>query len=251
MKKEKSNWGLIFIVCLIIIFLGILIFAFCEYLDISKDKFTKEEKEEEITDYRILDGIESLSIGRELYEEATKIYTVWNLYPYCGYDIPEIEKKEKFELGALNIGNGSYYQSDFQNIESLKEYLKKWLSEEIIEEKINQEPVTDIELLKESRYAFTDYVIKDDKLYCRSQPEKEITSKYLNNYTITVSNIKKNTITYNIKSSYAKEEANSKCLESLNIKNCTKEDIEYKDTIFIIKKNKTNNWIVSSYTMHE
>ena len=101
MDKQESNWKEIFIVCIIIITLGLVIFYLCDNLDIKVDNYDDDESLEEVTDYRVLDGMEALSIGRELYDKTLEIYSVWELYPYCGYNISEINSIDKIMM--INI----------------------------------------------------------------------------------------------------------------------------------------------------
>ena len=254
-KKTKSNWGIIFITCLIIMLLGVGIFYLCEYLDLNADnlKNRKKEKEtkEEVSGYTALDGMESLSIGKERYDKATEIYSVWKLRPYCGYSVDELDKVNKISFSDSASGNGNYYESDFSGIDELKEYLSKWLSAEIINDNVIGNVVTDLELLKDNKYAYTDYINKDNKLYCRLDTGKGWLSNYLNKYTITVDTITDESITYNITSEYAKGDASSECLENLNISSCSSEEIEKKDTKFTISKNKSNKWVVTSFVLHD
>ena len=253
--KEKSNWGIIFFVCLVIMFLGFFIFILCDYLDLNADNLKNKINKGSIDDmgnYRVLDGMESLSIGKELYDKANEIYSVWFLVPYCGYNIYKINSLDKVELGDYSIGNGMYYESSYADIEELKSSLAKWLSLDIINKKVNDNSIVfDLELLRNNNYSYTDYVIKDNKLYCRAQYDKEWLSNYLNKYTITVDSISNDSITYNISSSYAKNDASSKCLDDLTITSCTREEIELKDTKFVISKNETNKWVVTSFVLHD
>ena len=93
------------------------------------------------------------------------------------------------------------------------------------------------------------YIIRDNILYCKGVSDKVVSSNYLNNYTITVSSMSKKRITYNIISKYAKTDASEVCLDNLNMLYCTNNDIEYKESLFIISKNDSNKWVTTEFSM--
>lgn len=260
MNKDKFKNIIIVLLLIIIILLVIVIgFSYATLNNIKTDSSDDKTNNEEVIDDK-LSKDEALKVGKELYDKATDIYETWVLFPYCGFTYQEFINKDMVEYSDAAMGNGKYYDSGFKNLEELKEYLAKYLSSDIINNKITKDAVIDLSLLGTSDYAYTDYIVDSGKLYCRSFAGKGWVNRYLGEYDIDVNTIEENKITYIIKSTYVTEAAqasNSECWNSvnsgtneLNTDKCLENELEYKDTTFIIEKNN-DNWIVSEYTLHD
>ncbi len=190
---------------------------------------------------------EAITKGKELYDKATKVYETWQLLPYCGERVTN-EKTVNFKSGS------TMYESNYKNLEELKNYLSTFLSEEIINSHIKETAITDETILDTPGKEYTNYLVKDGKLYCRSNSGKGWLSRYLDNYEIKVNTIKDDIIIYDVKlanvSEYTATQTNSKCTYDSKISDCKENEIEYVDTKFIIKK-INDNWVVTDYTLHD
>lgn len=252
MENKKTNTRMlvaIVVLIMIIIFGGILFtLSSMGYLNFNEEKVPQSNNEQPNSVIKLTEA-EALSKGKELYDKATEIYETWALVPYCGFTYQEVTEQKEENFGY----DVRYYDSGMKNLEELKQHLSQWLSEEIIKEKITETAITDVSLLKEQKYSFTNYIEKDGKLYCRAHTGKGWLTYYLNEYDLSVEKIDNNTIVYSVKSAYANYKAQenySKCLSG-NIKDCKEDEIEYKDTTFVIEKNESNNWVVLKYQLHD
>ena len=260
---EKKNTGLIVLVVilsLLVVGLG----GFIIYDKVLSDNEIENNDNNNVNNNnvsKLLSNEEAIIEGKRLYDKATEIYETWVVIPYCGLDYHGAINQNVETLGDSGYGNGRYYKTKFKSFDELKEYLKQWLSEDIINKKvvkqtewngeINYNYVEDLSLLskKDTHYAYIDYVLKDNTLYCRLDTGKGWVSSYIDEYDIKVDTIEDNKITYTITSKYGKE--NSGCYwGSANNKTCSEDDLEYKDTTFVIEKNSTGNFVVSEYTLH-
>ena len=194
-----------------------------------------------------LDEAEALIIGKDLYDMATEIYGTWIVLPYCGLNYQEVLNQRSYKLGDSAIGNGNFYKTDFKDLDGLKDYLSNWLSDEIISEKITETAVTDLELLNDSEYGYTKYVIKDDNLYCGMDTGKGWVTTYLNHYDMSVNNIEDSKVSYKVNSYYL----NDYEAECSSINTCDESDISTKETNFVIKKEQDDIWVVSEFILHE
>lgn len=254
---EKKNKGLIFL-CIVLFFLAIGLGGFIVYDKILNSNNNENKKNDNV---RLLTNEEAIIEGKMLYDKATEIYETWILIPYCGGDINSIMKQDNIEkLGSDACMNGRYYKSDFSSLDNLKEYLKRWLSEDIVNDKVFKTSeyngktyynyVEDYSLLSDcDNYASVDYVLKDNTLYCRLDIGKGWISLY-DGYDMKVDAIEENKIIYTITSAYVKGESNC-YLGLIDSKPCSEEDLEYKDTKFIIEKNESGNFIVTEFTLHD
>lgn len=247
--EKKSNKGIIILMIIIIVILAVLCVLFATNTITFNHKEIKNEIENQENTSTVSDKsttlslIEATTLGKDLYDKATEIYSTWKLLPYCGYS-DEIYNQKSVELKP---GTGIIsYESMFSNLKELKEYLSKYLSKEIIDSQIKEEAITDINELND----YTDYVIYNNKLYCRQNSGKGWISSYLKKYDIKPNDITDNKITYTITSYYAKDIDKCDGNGDLNIYNCPEENIETKDTNFTIEK-VNNNWIVTEYNLHE
>lgn len=266
-SKRNNRWGVVCLVIIIII-LVVLCILFATDTIIINNKVevnNTSDNTNENVDGNVLTNEEAISIGKNLYDKATEIYSTWVLRPYCGYNSIEIEQVEAEELGNSDIGNGRYYKSDFRTLNELKDYLMTYLSKEIVDAKVYESSewngeiyynyVTDISLLStnDTHYGYIDYVLKDDSIYCRLDTGKGWLSYYLGIYEISPKTIEEDRIVYEILSLYAKEIASEKCQNAVwdgNLDYCKDDEIEKRTTQFIIEKTN-NNWVVTSYILHD
>lgn len=195
----------------------------------------------------IISEQEAITKGKELYEKATKVYETWQLLPYCG-ERSNDEKTITFKSGS------SMYESNYKDLEELKNYLATFLSNEIINSHIKETAITDSSILDTTGKEYTNYLIKDGKLYCRSNTGKGWLSRYLDSYDIKVNTIKNDIIIYDVKlanvNEYTATQTDSKCTYGSKISDCSENQIEYVDTKFIIKK-INENWKVTDYVLHD
>ncbi len=194
------------------------------------------ENKDKQPELEVVSDSEALTLGKDLYDKATEIYSTWVLTPYCGYGSNELYNHE-----GVNIGGQpgySYYESMFNNIDELREYLLKYLSQDIVNSKVPKNVL-------ENQEEIADYIIYNNKLYCRRDAGKGWLSSYLGKYDIKVNSKESSKISYTITSYYTKnEEVCSKYW------GCDKSNIETKDTNFTIEK-INDKWIVTDYTLYE
>lgn len=264
---EKKNIGLkVLVVILSLLVVGLSGFIIYDKV-LSNNEVENNDNNNVNTDNngsKLLSNEEAINEGKRLYDKATEIYETWVLIPYCGVVRNKAyEDENKIEkLGDSGYGNGSYYKSNFTSLDDLKNHLKQWLSEDIVNEKIVKTSVSngetfynyveDVSLLskKDGHYGYVDYVLKDNTLYCRLDTGKGWLTLYQNKYDIKVDKIEENKITYTITSTYGKQD--SGCyLGMLDSKTCEEKDLEYKNTTFVIEKNTTGKFVVSEYTLHD
>lgn len=245
---KKKNTGLI----ISVIILSILVVGLSSFIIYDKVLSKKNEvnNQENNNKPKLLSNEEAITEGKRLYDQATKIYETWVLIPYCGATRSEINEKDIETLGDVGYGNGDYYKSNFKSFDKLKDYLKQWLSEDIVDKKIIKSRewngatyynyVEDLSLLsnKDEHYAYVDYVLKDNTLYCRLTTGKGWLTLYKNKYDIKVDTIEENKITYTITSAYGKQ--GSAC--DFYSETCDEKDLEYKDTKFVIEKNSEDKF---------
>lgn len=269
MKKNIVIIILIAIIVVIFITFGVLFWngTISFNKEVNNDCTQQISNSEGEKGSEILTEEEANSIGRNLYDKATEIYSVWQLYPYCGYS--NLENLEEVELGDYAYGNGSYYESEFSSLNELKDYLKQYLSVDIVEEKVVEsyqwngetyyDYVTDLSLLSsgDQHYTYVDYVLKDNKLYCRLQSSKGwLNATYLDEYSLDASLIEDNKIEFKVTSTYISDDTYQKSLNNAsecskdNVDKCTDSDKIYKDTKFVIEK-VNDNWVVTDYTLHD
>lgn len=205
--------------------------------NVDNDKINDNKNNEN----KILTTEEAIFMGSMLYDKATEIYATSLFVPYCGYDY---QSKPKGSDIANN--SGEYYSTDFTSIDELKDFLSRYLSEDIVKEKVSDDVVTDLSKVE----PYTNYIFYNNKLYCRGHVGKGWVSSYLDKYDISVKNKDENRITYNIVSYYAKDVDSSQCATSLNYWQCSEEERITKTTEFVIEKSN-DNWVVSSFVLHE
>ena len=248
MEKKNNNGMMVGLLMGIIIMLGVGIALFAT--GTIGFKTTTDNEQTSGNDYakksNTLSEQEAIAKGKELYEKTTKVYETWRLLPYCG-ERSNDEKIITFKSGS------SMYESKYKNLEELKKYLATFLSDEIIDNHIKETAITDASILDTPGQAYTDYLIKDGKLYCRTNTGKGWISRYLNSYDLKVNTIKSDIIIYNVKLAYVNEytasQTDSKCTYGSKISDCSENQIEYVDTKFIIQKiNET--WKVTDYVLN-
>ena len=250
MGKGKN----IIIAILITIVIALVSFMVLAYKGVIKVDFlmkTEETKTEEKETKTIkLTEQEALGIGTILYDKATEAYEVWQLLPYCGMDHAEIRRADEKDYGNSTWGPNQYVDSGMKDLEELKDHLRTFLSENIIKEKITKEPVTDLTLLQTKEYSYNDYVIENNKLYCRSQGGGGNAFEATGNYYIEVKELNDSKIVYNITSEYYSTNASDDCRNDYYKYNCKDSDLTTEDTEFVIEKNDSNNWVVTKYVLH-
>lgn len=241
--NDKKNLVIIALVIIIILLCTLLFMTYNEKVH-TKDNVNNNSSD--VATEKKLSMEDAINVGTTLYDKATEIYEVWVLRPYCGYSNKDIYNNKMVDFGISSL---MYYETDYDNLDGLKDYLKEYLSSDIVEEKVGDGYITDTSTIRtDDDSMYTNYIVQNGKLYCRAHTGKGFFSSYVNSYDITVDSIEEDTITYNIKSAYGKD--NTKCSESNNISDCSEEDLEYKDTKFVIKK-VNDNFVVSDYTLHE
>lgn len=252
--EKKDNRILVGILMGLVISLfvvvGLFVMGIINFKLIATDEEHQNDTSENIKEDNILSQDEAVKLGRELYDKATEVYETWQLLPYCGVSVHEIQNKEIVDFGKAS----KMYESEFKNMNELKDYLATFLSDEIINQHINEEAITDLSILDQDYKEYTNYVISSDKLFCRVNTGKGWLSRYLDNYEITTNTIKNDIIIYNVKLANVTEavamEVDSKCTYGSKITDCNANQIEYVETKFIIKK-INSNWIVTDYTLHD
>lgn len=259
MKNNKGkNITITLLVIIIIILIGIIALMYTGVITNNNNNndnsiSNEVEKDDDAVESKKLDETEALIIGKELYDKANEIYETWVLLPYCGVARNDISEQKSYDLGGdSGIGTGQYYKTVFKDLDDLKKYLSKWLAEDVIENKITETAVTDLNLLKNLEYAYTKYVIKDNNLYCRIDTGKGWLTTYANYYDISIDVLENDKITYNIKSYYV-DNMEAECRSSgyVSVNSCDESEISTKDTKFVIEKNAADNWIVSEFTLHQ
>ncbi len=236
MRKNNSLVGVILIILIVIMLIGAALFY------TSTIKFNKQEnsetKTEESTKNSVISNEEAISIGTKLYDKATEIFSTWKLLPYCGYTL-----KEVYNIEGITIDTDKdyvkYYPAKYNTLNELKKDLANYLSNDIIEKNVNE---------NDTNY----YKTKDNKLYCRKTLGNGWVSFYLNNYTMKVTELTENKITYSITSTYAKDITKCENNDDVGLtKNSCKEDnIETKDSTFKIEKTN-GNWVATDFTLHD
>ncbi len=242
---------------IVIVFLSLVVVGLSGYVVYDKmlNNNSKNSSKNDVPNQsNLLTKDEALKEGKKLYDKATEIYETWLVVPYCGVKLGNMSDDRIESFGDSGLGNDLYYRSDFSSLDGLKNHLKQWLSDDIVNNKIKKTKynyVEDLSLLSNEEYGYVDYVFKDNKLYCRLQTGKGILS-YYHSYNIKVDNIEKDKITYTITSAYIKnpisDEKTSCSLD--NPTACSEKDLEYKDTKFVIQKNNAGKFVVSEYTLH-
>ena len=260
MKGKMKNILLIVLILIVVVLIILFVTGIISFNKVVNNN--SNGKENNI----ILSETDAIEIGEELYDKVTEIYSVWVLRPYCGYDVnSDTTNLKKETFGNSGNGNSLYYESQFTSLDELKNYLSEYLSDKIINDNVKEiyqlngetyyKYVTDISLLSSSdpHYSYVDYVLKDNKLYCRLEVGKGwLNNKYLNEYSLKVSDITEDKVVFTVTSTYINDETlNSESTCNFeNPNNCSESDKEYKDTEFVIEK-VDNNWIVTSYILHE
>lgn len=265
MKNDRNKNIIIVLLVVIIIILITLVVLFANgTISFNSKKANNTQAGTNTTEKNdtILTESEAGSIGKKLYDKATEIYSVWQLRPYCGYNLLSEYEYSNLKVEDLGDEYDRYYQTDFTSLEDLKNYLKQYLSKEIVEKTVEESYqrngetyynyVTDLSLLssKDNHYSIVDYVLKNNKLYCRLTTHKGwLNDTYLEEYSLKPTTIEENKIVFTVTSTYISENSATECNKE-NADKCTNDDKVYKDTNFVIEK-IDDNWVVTDYTLHE
>lgn len=263
--KENNNKNMIIllmgVIIIILLVLGTLfatnVITFTNKASTNNQETTNQNIEQE-SPSNTLTNEEIISIGKKLYDKATEVYETEMLYPYCGFFYKEMANRPQKKYDDIATGTGIYYDSGFKNLDELKEYLKKYFSKDLVDNKIVTDyAIEDLSLLGKEGYAYTNYIIDDGKLYCRSFAGKGwMNAIYLYEYDMIITNIEETKITFTIQSKYISDETYQKIMNNqteCNVDNkdkCSDNDITIKDSTFIIEKSN-DNWVVSNFTLHE
>ena len=250
MKESNNKNMIILLMGVIIIILIVLCTLFATNIITFTNKISTDNQEtinqntNQESSTNTLTNEEIISIGKKLYDKATEVYETKTLFPYCGVSYKEIASRPQKKYANAATGTGTYYDSGFKNLNELKEYLKKYFSEELIDNKIVQSnALEDLSLLGKEDYAYTDYIIDDSKLYCRSFSGKGwLNNIYLYEYDIIVTKEEETKITFTIKSKYIN--ANTSECNVDNKDKCSDNDITIKDSTFIIEKFNDNAFTI-------
>ena len=262
-------------VSIIILLLIVLALGFSTVLLFLDNQRLKEQLNKKIENSSLLTEEEAKEKAIELYDKATEIYEVYNYnIPYCGKTLNDLKivDRTNFEKELLSNENNSinedndtkttenqyknetyYYKSKFNDIDSLKDYLSNFLIESRVNEMTKTKPLKNIELLQNETYKDSNYVLHNNKLYCRIIDIKN-ESRYISNYTneikpydIKTIKIRTNKITFLVTSKYLKDEIkdfNTECKD--NIDKCIRTD----DQSFSIEL-VDGSWLVSMFNIHE
>ena len=248
--SEKSKDILIGVLLTVIVGLIILIILIITDTITFSSKFETNQNENNITETTKLTESEAITIGKELYDKMTEIKGLEVLLPYCGVKGSEIRNQSMKKYNISTYGPNEYYETKYSNTDELKNELRNYMSETYVNEVVDREPITDLSLLSKEDYLYVDYIIDNNKLYCRAYSAGGWAPNYLD-YDITVNNVEKNIISYNINSKYIKDSALGEICNKEKINNCKEEDLEYKDTTFVIEKNSNDKWLVTNFTLHD
>lgn len=262
-------------VSIIVLLLIVLALGSSTVLLFIDNQRLKEQLNKKIENSSLLTEEEAKEKAIELYDKATEIYEVYNYnIPYCGKTLNDLKivDRTNFEKELLSNENNSinedndtkttenqyknetyYYKSKFNDIDSLKDYLSNFLIESRVNEMTKTKPLKNIELLQNETYKDSNYLLHNNKLYCRIIDIKN-ESRYISNYTneikpydIKTIKIRTNKITFLVTSKYLKDEIkdfNTECKD--NIDKCIRTD----DQSFSIEL-VDGSWLVSMFNIHE
>lgn len=247
-KIKLKNLAIIGLSLLALIFTIIIILSLLGIFNLKAIVNDSQNRFDEVDDEELL------VVGRNLYDRANSIFEIWEVVPYCGLEFEEIFKIEKINFTDDINKQGYYYKSNFVSLDSLKLWLNKWFSNDIINKKINEKALSDVNKID----LYTSYVEQNNVLYCRSvfNFDKATNSKFLGDYDLSIKSKTNDSVIYSVRLPYIKENAitnNSKCWndKEINISNCLPEEIEYKENEFIIVKNNSGNYIIDKFIFHD
>lgn len=270
-------------VSIIILVLIVLALGSSTVLLFLDNQRLKEQLNKKIENSSLLTEEEAKEKAIELYDKATEIYEVYSYnIPYCGKklndlktvnktnfekelssmtetaeenSVNESDKETSTENNEKNIYKNEtyYYKSKFNNIDGLKDYLSNFLIESRVNEMTKIKPLKNIELLQNETYKDSNYVLHNNKLYCKIIDIKN-ESRYISNYTneikpyeIKTIKIRANKITFLVTSKYLKDEIkdfNTECKDDID--KCIRTD----DQSFSIEL-VDGSWLVSMFNIHE
>lgn len=173
---------------------------------------------------------------RETIDKANEYFETIALKPYCGTtsDTKTITYKE--DGGSFD---GMYVKSEFKNLDELKDYLKSFLSDSLID---NDLKLSDYDNPK----MYDNYYEIDGSLYCRNYSGKGIRTTYTDNYDIELEE-ENNKIIARVAYEYLTDE--SEC-EIKNLSKCPNSNFKYKiDKIELEKDN--DNLIITKMNFHQ
>ena len=171
-----------------------------------------------------------LNNTKELIDKANDYYDNNVLKAYCGNTngTKIIEFKDNM--------TGEYVKSEYKNIDELKNYLLSFLDEDLIELKLELSDINN------PKY-YDNYYEIEGSLYCRNYSNKELMSRYTNNYNIEIANVIDDKINVNIAYEYIDED--SDC-DINNLSKCSKSDFVYE-----LGKITIENNIITKMNFHK
>lgn len=267
-KLKGRNITIVILVLVIVLLCCSDVLLYLNNNELKKENTKLKNEEPALTES------EAMKKGKELYDKATEIYTLYSFkLPYCGYSKSEVSKQKmtKFEEELkekddkkINLeqqtetvkNETSYYKSNYRNLDSLKKYLSNYLSEDLIEKNIKpkEKVIKDLVLLQNETYTGSNYVEYSGALYCKATSDYTDESRYIEKYTSEVNpyDIKivyrdRNKISYMVKSKYVSNDVkdfNAECKNDIN--KC----IITSEKQFTIEKTD-GKWLVTVFNIHE
>ena len=179
----------------------------------------------------------------EVINKANDYYDKTRLMPYCGKTT--IEKKVKFNEGNGSF-EGEYYQSEFKNLDELKNYLLEFMDGSLISSDLKLSDYNNPKM-------YDNYYVIDGNLYCRGYSVKGYKTLYTGNYNLEIVNITDSRIDANIAYEYIthkteQKEGNQCTVDNLSV--CGNYDFEYKIGKIVINK-KDDKYIIYKMDFHE
>lgn len=218
MEKEKNNRGVIILLTVIIVILAVLCILFATDT-ITLNTKTSENTTKETSNSQTNTTENNNSITKEeatiiLKTAADRLGKVSNGYPYCGENMTYDEVDVILDEHNISTHTAS---KDYTSLNNLKDDLRKYISEEMINKYIID----------------TNYIEKDQKLYCKTYH--------------------RGTIDYDkINSSYNIETFTNDELTATGIISTMDDTGEYyKKNANIEMKKINNNWQITKYEVNE
>lgn len=217
MEKKNNNGMLVGILIGIIIMLLVFICLFVtgtisfKTSTITNTEETSESQINNIETEKTITKDEAVNI---LKKAADRIGNVSNGYPYCGENMNYDDTDAIFDEHNISTHNAS---KDYTSLDNMKEDLKKYMSEELINKYIDN----------------SNYIEKNQKLYCKTYH--------------------KGTILYDSnKSSYTVETfTNDEIIANGTLSTFSEGDNYYNNKVNIEMKKNNDNWQITKYEIEK